>query len=222
MLFSSLDRALIAKAIGKAESTTLGEIIVIVSTRPHRYTATALSLAALAALALPVIALLTGWSPAAFWPGWTSPDPADQIRQNLDLLILAQALLFALMLAVGLYTPLARSLTPQGLKRDRVHADALIQFKARGIDATMGRTGVLLYIDEPDHIAEIIADTGIYAKVPPDHWADTIDALIAGIRAGQPATGLCNAISLAGAVLSEHFPPAAQNPNELPNHLIEI
>ena len=222
MLFSDTDRTRIARAIAEAEAQTSGEIVVIVSTRPRRYTATALSLAALAALALPVIALLAGWSPATLWPGWDSPDPDEQLRQSLEVLIVLQALLFALVLGAGLYTPLARTLTPKGLKRDRVHTDAMTQFKARGLDATMGRTGVLLYIDEPDHVAEIIADSGIYAKVPPDHWADTIDALINGIRAGTPTDGLVAAIALAGTVLAEHFPPIEQNRNELPDHLIEI
>jgi len=222
MLFSDTDRARIAGAIASAEAHCSGEIVVIVSTRPHRYTMTALSLAVLAALALPVTALLAGWSPAALWPGWDSPAPEAELRRSLEVLIVMQALVFAGLLAAGLFTPLARLLTPRGLKRDRVHAEAMAQFKARGLSATMGRTGVLLYIDEPDHIAEIIADSGIYAHVPPEHWADTIDALIAGIRAGTPADGLVNAIGLAGTVLARHFPPTAHDRNELPDHLIEL
>ena len=221
MLFSPSDQQRIASAIHAAEAQTSGEIVVIVSTRPHRYTATALSLAALIALALPFTAVAFGWSPADLLPDWGF-DPQDQERRSLEVLIVVQALLFVATLALGLLTPLARALTPKGLKRDRVHAEALTQFKARGLDATQGRTGVLLYIDEPDHVAEIVADAGIYAKVPPDHWADTIDALIHGIRAGQPADGLVNAIGLAGTVLAEHFPPADTNRNELPDHLIEL
>lgn len=220
MLFSPTDHDRIANAIRAAEARTSGEIVVIVSHRPHRYTATALSLAALMALALPFTAVLFGWSPAALVPQWGLPE--DSERHGLEVLIVAQALLFVATLGVALLTPLAHALTPRGLKRDRVHEAALTQFRARGLDATQGRTGVLLYIDEPDHVAEIIADTGIYAKVPPDHWADTIDALLHGIRAGQPSDGLINAIALAGDVLAQHFPGTNQNPNELPDHLIEL
>jgi putative membrane protein len=220
MLFSAADHDRIANAIRAAEARTTGEIVVIVSHRTHRYTTTALSLAALIALALPFTAVLFGWSPAALVPQWGLPE--DQERHGLEVLIVAQALLFIATLGTALFTPLAHTLTPKGLKRDRVHAEALTQFRARGLDATTGRTGVLLYIDEPDHVAEIIADTGIYEKVPPDHWADTIDALIHGIKAGLPSEGLVNAITLAGDVLAEHFPGTHQNPNELPDHLIEL
>jgi putative membrane protein len=222
MLFSNADRARISEAIAAAESQTSGEIVVIVSTTPHRYTATALTVAALAALTLPFTAVLFGWSPADLLPDWDMLSPTAHERRSLEVLIMVQALLFAAVLALGWFTPLARHLTPSGLRRDRVHAAALAQFRSRGLEATAGRTGVLLYIDEPDHIAEVIADSGIYARVSPDYWADTIDALIDGIRAGKAADGLVNAIALAGAVLSDHFPPLTDNRNEIPDHLIEI
>jgi putative membrane protein len=222
MLFSNADRARISAAIAAAEARTSGEIIVIVSTTPHPYRSSALAIAALAALALPLAALLFGWSPAELWPDWDMLTPAAHERRSLEVLVAGQALVFALVLALGWYTPLARRVTPEALRRDRVHAAALSQFRARGFEATKGRTGVMLYIDEPDHIAEVIADTGIFAKVSPDHWADTIDALIDGIRAGTPADGLVAAIGLAGAVLSEHFPAGAENRNELPDQMIEI
>ncbi|WP_439534641.1 TPM domain-containing protein [Polymorphobacter sp.] len=227
MLFTDADRARISAAISEAESRTSGEIVVIVSTTPHRYASSALTIASLAALALPFTAVLFGWSPADLLPDWetmnwdTMSAEAHE-RRSLEVLIIIQALLFAGVLALGWFTPLARALTPQGLRRDRVHAAALSQFRARGLEATAGRTGVLLYIDEPDHIAEVIADTGIFARVSPDHWADTVDALIDGIRAGKPADGLVAAIGLAGAVLSQHFPAGTENRNELPDHLIEI
>jgi putative membrane protein len=222
MLFSDADRVRIGAAITAAEARTSGEIIVIVSTTPHPYRASAWALAALAALALPLTAVLFGWSPADLWPDWDTLTPAAHERRSLEVLIAGQTMVFGLVLALGLQTPLARWVTPEALRRDRVHAAALSQFRARGFEATQGRTGVLLYIDEPDHIAEVIADTGIFAKVPPDHWADTIDALIAGIREGRAADGLVSAIGLAGAVLSEHFPAGAENRNELPDQMIEI
>jgi len=222
MLFSDADHARVSAAITAAEAGTSGEIVVIVSTRPHRYVATALSGAALAALALPFTAVLFGWSPADLLPDWSTLSAAAHERRSLEVLIMVQALLFAAVLALGWFTPLARWITPSGLRRDRVHAAALAQFRSRGLEATAGRTGVLLYIDEPDHIAEIIADTGIFKKVSPDHWADAIDALIDGIRAGRPADGLVAAIGLAGAVLTEHFPAGQENRNELPDHLIVV
>ncbi|OYU16542.1 MAG: hypothetical protein CFE37_00655 [Alphaproteobacteria bacterium PA4] len=222
MLFTPADRERVSTAIAAAERRTAGEIVVIVATEPHRYAATALSLAAFAALAMPLVALLAGWSPASLFTDWDEATRATSAAHVLEGMLVIQALVFAASLALGWFTPLARVLTPGGLRRDRVHSAALTQFRARGLEATAGRTGVLIYVDEPEHIAEVIADTAIYAKVTPEHWGATISALTDGIRAGRPADGMVAAIGLAGDVLAGHFPPAADDVNELPDHLIEI
>lgn len=222
MLFSAQDHQRISAAIKAAEVRTSGEIVVIVSSQPQRYPATSLSLAALLALALPFTAVVFGWSPAALLPDWGTVTAQDLERRSLEVLIVIQAVTFAAVLALGWFTPLGRLLTPSGLRRDRVHRTALSQFRARGLDSTAGRTGVLLYVDAPDHIAEVVADSAVFGTVSAEHWADTIEALTSGIKAGRAADGLVAAIELAGSVLAAHFPPCADDANELPDHLIEI
>lgn len=222
MLFSDPDRLRISMAIEAAEARTSGEIVVIVSTADERYPATALSVAALAAFALPLLAVLLGWSPGALFPDWSVAVPGAEEARSIEAFVAVQALIFLLVLTSVYLTSLGRSLTPHGLRRDRVHRAALTQFKARGFEGTAGRTGVLIYVAEPEHIAEVIADTGVYAKVAPEHWGTTIMALIEGIKAGKPADGMVSAIGLAGTVLAAHFPPTADDVNELSDHLIEI
>ena len=220
MLFTDPDRLRIAEAIARAEMTTAGEIIVIVSTERRRYAATCLSAAVLLALTVPMIALLAGWSPANLFGEWN--DGAIAETRSIEALIIVQTLVFNASLASMWFGGMGQALTLAGLRRERVHRTAMVQFKARGLSATTGRTGVLIYIDEPEHMAEVIADTAIYAKVPPEHWATTISALIDGIKAGTPATGVIDAVALAGTVLAAHFPPLVGNVNELPDGLIEI
>lgn len=222
MLFSQIDRMAVSAAINTAEANTAGEIVVIVSSAEHRYPATALSVAALLALGLPLIAVLFGWSPGTMLPDWDAIDQSTQDLRDIEAFVAIQTLVFVATLALVYFTALGRRLTPSGLRRDRVHRAALTQFKARGLEATVGRTGVLIYVDEPEHIAEVIADTAIYAKVPPDHWRTTITALTDGIKAGAPARGMVDAIGLCGAVLATHFPRLDDDSNELPDHLIEI
>jgi putative membrane protein len=222
MLFSDADRLRVSKAIEAAEARTAGEIVVIVSSEAERYPATALSIAALAALTLPAITVWLGWSPGALFPDWDASLPGTQESRSIEAFVAAQAVLFVAMLALVYLTSLGRLLTPQGLRRDRVHRAALTQFKARGFEGTAGRNGVLIYVAEPEHIAEVIADTAVFAKVTPDHWSTTILALIEGIKAGRPADGMVSAIGLAGAVLAAHFPPGPDDVNELSDHLIEI
>ena len=222
MLFSDSDRSRISSAIAAAEATTSGEIVIIVASAPQRYPATALSVAVLAGLGLPLLAVIAGWSPADLFPDWDAVDPATSTLRGFEAFTLVQTLIFLAVLALVFFSGLGRRLTPDGLRRDRVHRAALTQFKARGLDATAGRTGVLIYVDEPEHIAEIIADTAVYAKVDPNHWGATITALTDGIKAGRPADGMVAAIGLAGQVLAAHFPPVTDDINELPDHLIEL
>ncbi|WP_164157156.1 TPM domain-containing protein [Sandarakinorhabdus rubra] len=222
MLFDAQDRARIAAAIHAAEAQTSGEIVVIVSTRVRRYPATALTVAALAAFTLPLAAVLMGWQPGVLLADWGEQDVTSRIDHAVEGFVLVQLLLFLAVAALLHFTALARMLTPAGQRRDRVHADATAQFRARSLDATAGRTGILLYVDEPEHVAEVITDAGVFEKVAPEAWAETVTVLVDGIRAGRAADGLIAAIERAGAVLAHHLPPAADNPNELPDHLIEI
>lgn len=222
MAFSDNDRARVAAAIGAAEKRTAGEVVVIVAREVWRYPATCLSVAALAALALPVAALLLDVSPGSWFAGWDAAASAASERRGLEALVAAQALAFGSVLALAWFAGLGRILTPSGLRRDRVHRAALVQFRARGLEATTGRTGVLIYIDMAERIAEVVADTAIYAKVTPDHWATTITALTDGIKAGRAADGIVAAIGLAGDVLAEHFPVSPDDVNELPDRMIEL
>jgi len=47
-----------------------------------------------------------------------------------------------------------------------------------------------------------------------------IDDLTAAIGEGRSADGFVAAIAAIGGHLARHFPPAARDPNELPDHLI--
>ncbi len=222
MLFNDTDRARIAQAIAAAEATTAGEIVVIINTRPHRYAATMLASAVLAAFTLPFIAVLAGWMPSLLFPDWDALDAATREAHGIEGFAAVQALVFLATLALVGFARLDRALTPRGLRRDRVHAAAVTQFRARGLTATAGRTGVLLYVDEAEHVAEVIADDGVFACVGPEDWAETIAALTAGIKAGRAAEGMVAAIARAGAVLARHLPPSADDVNELPDTLIEL
>ena len=114
------------------------------------------------------------------------------------------------------------ALTPRTIKAQRVRARAIDLFKVGTEAKTLGRTGVLLYLSLKEHRADIVADEAIAAKVSADVWGDAMDALIERVRAGQPGAGMAAAVTQMGVVLSEHFPRGSENPNELPDRLIEI
>ncbi len=210
-------------AIVEAEAHTSGEIVCAISDERHRYVEWVLALAAGAAFLLPVLLTLGGFGPtfwAAVFGQWQSEPLTD--RQTIEIFVLMQvAVLLVATLALW-WSPFAQRWSPLSLRRERVHEIALKEFLVRGIHLTDQRTGVLLHVSVRDHVAEIVADEGIYSHVSPEHWGETIAALLDGVKRGDPAQGLIDAIALAGEVLASNFPPTADNPDELPNHLLII
>ena len=118
--------------------------------------------------------------------------------------------------------PLRIALVPRAVKRSRAHRQAMEQFLARNLHTTKERTGVLIFVSAAEHYAEVIADEGIYKKVPPEVWDEAVAGLSADIAKGKVSDGFVTAIKLCGGVLAKHFPPGLHDENELPNHLIVL
>jgi putative membrane protein len=53
-------------------------------------------------------------------------------------------------------------------------------------------------------------------------WGDAMVALIDNVGEGHAGTGMAEAVRQVGIVLAEHFPKTVDNPNELPDRLIEL
>jgi putative membrane protein len=68
----------------------------------------------------------------------------------------------------------------------------------------------------------VIADSGIYRKVPPSTWEDAVGELTNHLAGGSTTEGFLRAIERCGKILAKYFPPGTANPNELPNHLIVL
>jgi len=224
------DHRRINAAIAEAETRTAGEIFCIVQRHASEYRDTPLAWAAALALVGPAVLIPFGFSAAWFdWVpglgGWTAGHASaaeGSAAQTLIYYAVVQAAVFLLAAAIISIRPLRTALTPGALKRERAHRAALEQFLAKGLHLTEGRTGVLIFASLGDRQAEVIADEGIYKKVKPEVWNEALSKLTAGMKAGQPADGFIGAIGLCGAVLAEHFPPGSQNPNEVPDTLVEI
>jgi putative membrane protein len=73
-----------------------------------------------------------------------------------------------------------------------------------------------------EHYAEVIADDGIYKKVPQETWNGVVSTLTTHLGRGQRVQGFITAIETCGTILAEHFPPGRIDQNELPNHLIVL
>ncbi len=202
-MISDADRKRVSDAIRKAEMKTSGEIFCVIARASSEYRHVPLAWSAALALLIPIpLFLLTPWPAATIY------------LVQLGVFIAAMVLLSP--------RSIRFRLVPRRARHERAHVTAMRQFLAHGLQNTRGRTGVLIFASAAERYAEIVADAGIHAKVPQAIWDTAIETLIAAIKNGRAGDGLVAAIEQCGAVLAEHFPPAAADRNEIPDRLVEI
>jgi putative membrane protein len=203
LLFSETEERQIAEAITRAEQATSGEIVAVVASESSTYLYAPFLWAS-------VVALLVPW-PLILWTWW----PAAWVY-------LAQVVAFGLVLAVTLPRPVRYWLVPRRIKRLRAHRRAMEQFVSQNLHTTAGRTGVLIVISVAERHAEIIADSGIEARVPKGTWQEIVARLTAAFGAKRHTEGFIAAIDDVGGHLATHFPPGSCEANVLPDHLIVL
>jgi putative membrane protein len=200
-LVSDSDAGRIAEAIASAERKTSGEIVAVIAPESARYLDVPFMWGALMALAVPF--------PFIFWTWWPI--------QHIYFLQLA---VFAALVVVLMSQPLRLKLVPRSVKHGRAHRRALEQFLTQNLHTSPSRTGVLIYVSVAERFAEIIADTGIHAKVGGAAWRTIVDELTDHIGRDQAADGFVGAIQAVGELLARHFPPGSADHHALSNHLI--
>ncbi|WP_374574290.1 TPM domain-containing protein [Phenylobacterium sp.] len=224
------ERRAIEAAVREAETRTSGEIYCVVAAESSDYREIPLAWGAAVALLGPAILLLAGVEvsvPDALEGGWSAAQVGDMAataaRGALVGAVILQGLLF---IAVGFLTawaPVKRLVTPRPLKRARVRQRARELFLTRNLSATRARTGVLIYVSMDERMAELVADEGVADRVEAKAWDGPMAALVAGIKRARPGEGFTEAIRLCADILAEHVPAdAADNPNELPDSVVEL
>lgn len=226
MQVSSDDQARIAQAIAAAEATTSGEIFCVISRRVSSYADVSLGWAGAAALILPLALIPLGFDPSWFpnlGDSWQAAHLASRrltIGQAIGAYAVVQAAVFVVVFLITRIPTIRRWVTPRSVRRARVRRAAVQQFLAQGVHVTQERTGVLIFAALEDHQVELVADEAIHARVDHGTWADAVAALSRNMRAGRPVAGFEAAIAVCGQVLAQHFPPRANDRNELPDHLV--
>jgi len=220
---SAADHDLVTAAVAAAEARTSGEIVTVVAAQSNDYDDVALVWASVIAfIAMSVIALFPDFFRAKY--DWVTGGWGHELTANqwLGTVIAVGVIKWIGMWLILLWRPLRLWLTPRAILASRVRARAVDLFKVGTEAKTQGRTGVLLYLSLKEHRADIVADQAIAAKVSPEVWGDAMSALIDHVRAGRPGEGMAEAVRQMGVVLAEHFPRGSENPNELPDRLIEL
>ena len=202
-LFSTEEEQRVSDAITAAELKTSGEILAVVSRQSDSYLYVPLLVASLAALLVPWPFIYFTW-------------------HTVHWIYMIQLLVFAGIVALLLPGDWRMAFVPASVKRMHAHRRAMEQFIAQDIYTTKGRTGILIFVSLAERYAEIIADTGIHAKVTEGTWQEIVDQLTADLANGEATSGFVTAIESCGAQLARHFPPGSAPANQLPNHLIVL
>jgi len=201
-LLTSSDCDRISRAVHEAEKHTTGEIVPMIVAQSDDYPGARWRLAI-------VTALLFGFV-AYVW--------LDDLDPAWILWVQIPGLYFGYWL--GSFGAVLRPFLVGSKIDEEVRQRAVEAFFSRDLHATQDRTGVLVMASLLEHRVEILADTGINAKVPKDTWQVILTDMVGSIKSGDLAGGFCTAVRECGEVLAKDFPGTRDNPNEVSNKVI--
>lgn len=203
MLLSESDKKSVAEAVNKSELTTSGEIVFAITDRSGHYHHATLAGALIGAVAAAAVYL------------------ALPIAHSIDMVLWTEIISFALFYSILPHLPFRRWIISGREMDDCVHDAAFREFYASGLYKTRAANGVLIFLSCFEHRVVVLGDKGIHDKMGDPHWQDVRDRIIQGIRQGQAARGICDAIELCGKALAEHFPHLPDDVNELSDDVID-
>ncbi|WP_321392518.1 TPM domain-containing protein [uncultured Desulfuromusa sp.] len=202
--FTSEEQQKIENAVKGAETKTSGEIVPMVVNSSYEYPRAELIGAGTLALA---VGLIFSWAVGGESIWWFLP-----------------------VFLVGFFGFQVLIRNSPGLKRKlinpkefdlEVREKALVSFVEQGLHETRDKTGILILISLFEHRVQVLADSGINAKVPENTWNEIVTIIINGLKAGDTCNATCQAVERCGELLEEHFPRKHDDTDELPNLVIE-
>lgn len=107
-----------------------------------------------------------------------------------------------------------------GSDEEKTKLRANHEFFELGLDHTQGNTGILIMISLDERRVEVRAGQAIDEFYDQAMWQIIVDTIISGIKCGDVAQGICNAVAMSGDILSEHFPIQSDDINEIPNEIV--
>lgn len=220
--------AIVSDAVAQAELNTSGEILTVLADRSDGYTDVALlwslglgftAMSLFAAFPAPFLNVWDWVVVEQIMGGWGHEWSTGELA---SMTIALGLLTFILTLLAQFWEPLKFAMIPSATRSSRVHDQAVRHFKVGAEARTHGRTGILIYLSMREHRAEIVADESIAALVEAEVWGEAMVEMLTEIKQGRIAEGLAVGVRDVGFVLSQHFPRADDDENELPDRLIEV
>ena len=195
-------RAAFARAIAAVENASAVEVVVALRRRSAAYRHANVIIGALAAFAA-LAEMLFGSHPFSLESILVDP--------------------FLVGIIAGAATELShhakRWLTTPAARRREVACAARALFVERGVHATTGRSGLLVYISWLEREVALVADLGLAAALPPDALVRAEQALTLAARDG--GTAVARALEQLADTMARAMPHRADDVNELPDVLDE-
>lgn len=94
------------------------------------------------------------------------------------------------------------------------------KFEDIGMRETRHRNGALILMLPRMKTVVILGDSGFDAVVPPEFWKDSVKAMIARMHELGPLESLREGLRRLGDTLAQHWPPTADDSNELPDWIL--
>lgn len=95
------------------------------------------------------------------------------------------------------------------------------KFQQLGMHKTRERNAVLIFVAPRAHKFAVVGDQAIHGKCGNELWRRVVEVMRAHFQSEKFTPALVEAIQEIGKVLAAQFPKSAENPNELPNDVLE-
>jgi uncharacterized membrane protein len=95
------------------------------------------------------------------------------------------------------------------------------RFAQLKLNQTELRNAVLIYIAPVSHKFAVLGDTGVHAKCGEEFWRGVVEAMEAGLKRGEFTEALVHGVQKVGSVLAAHFPPSADEKDDLSDSVVE-
>lgn len=201
-LFTEEDAEKIARAVRSAEQKTSGEIVPVVVDASDRYTyvnfiGATIGQVLFVGVGYPFLRECTAWQ-----------------------LLVIQALGYVAGYLLCRYVPaVKRLLISDATSEACVYERAVRAFYQHELYRTRDRTGILVFVSLLERRVQILADSGINARVVPGTWDSVVAIIVESIRKGDLCRGLCEAVGRCGEILAKEFPRKVDDTDELDNRL---
>lgn len=213
---SAKEREAIVQAVEEAEKKTSGEISTAVIKESSDYIfyelAFAVGTGLLAALLLVVFG--PAWQKFCFSLRWDM-----QAWQLQAFSFLVVFLVMGLGFLVANTPFIDRLIVPGKAMAQQVREKAYLHFLQSGQTETEGRCAILLFISLNERRVELVADSGINAKIEDSRWQEILNRLVGEISRNRLSKGLVQAVSECGEILQKEFPLKGRRKDQLSNSI---